>query len=676
MKRHAWGRSGSPPRLARAWDLRVAVVAALILALVRCAVLGPRHDLAALALSRRTGWRRRAQSLVLTDRQGRPLRVLPLPGGGRAAWVPLDRVRAAGASPATLAGEDHRFFEHGGVDGRAVVRAAWLAVRHGRVRLGRRRPSPCSWRARSSRTRARRRASWARWSAALRLERALGKHGILEQYLNRVYYGNGAYGIEAAARRYFGQPAAALSRRRGDAAGGAAARAARLRSPPPPATRRWRRRAHVLELMQTQRLARRRRAGRASRPSRVAAGWRARASRRAAAPHFVDWVLASCRRGAARRGGAVRTTLDLAAAARGWSGRCARTSTAAGAGLRQAGVVVLDPAHRRGAGHGRLGRSTRAADGGQLNITTTPRHPGSALKPFVYALAIERGDQPGLDRPTIAGDAVPGYRPRRPHARARPGPLPRGAGRLVQPGRRGRAGAGGRGAAAGAAARRPASARWPAGRRLRPGPGAGLGARCAWWTWPAAYGFLVNGGRVCRARAAAPTSARRGRSQLFRSGDQLAGDGHAGRPRRPPRRRSAPSCPWICPSRWPPRPAPRRASPTPSPSPPPARRWWPPGPAPSTARGTRGHLAMWSAAPLVRAGLLAVARSRGAPLTLPAAAPGRRGRATVCAVTGLAPAAGLPAQARALRRLRCPHQHLRRARAGQPRPLNEPQQLI
>src|SRR5439155_17931103 len=46
---------------------------------------------------------------------------------------------------------------------------------------------------------------------AVRLERAVAKSVILEQYLNRAYYGNGAYGIEAAALRYFGKPAVALS---------------------------------------------------------------------------------------------------------------------------------------------------------------------------------------------------------------------------------------------------------------------------------------------------------------------------------------------------------------------------------------------------------------------------------------------------------------------------------
>src|SRR5262249_27384577 len=44
-----------------------------------------------------------------------------------------------------------------------------------------------------------------------RIERVLSKREIFEQYLNRVYYGNGAWGAEAAARFYFGKPAGALS---------------------------------------------------------------------------------------------------------------------------------------------------------------------------------------------------------------------------------------------------------------------------------------------------------------------------------------------------------------------------------------------------------------------------------------------------------------------------------
>ena len=47
---------------------------------------------------------------------------------------------------------------------------------------------------------------------ALWLEMRLGKRDILELYLNRVYFGAGAYGIEAAARRFFGKSARDLTR--------------------------------------------------------------------------------------------------------------------------------------------------------------------------------------------------------------------------------------------------------------------------------------------------------------------------------------------------------------------------------------------------------------------------------------------------------------------------------
>src|SRR5690606_11584195 len=47
--------------------------------------------------------------------------------------------------------------------------------------------------------------------AALVIERHMTKAEILEQYVNRAYFGHGAYGIEAAAQRYFGKGARSLS---------------------------------------------------------------------------------------------------------------------------------------------------------------------------------------------------------------------------------------------------------------------------------------------------------------------------------------------------------------------------------------------------------------------------------------------------------------------------------
>jgi membrane peptidoglycan carboxypeptidase len=136
-----------------------------------------------------------------------PVEKLTPPASG--PWVPLDRV-APIVVQATLAGEDHRFYEHDGVDGGAFVRALWLTLRHGRVMSGGStitmqlvrlvEPHPKTLRGKLGEI-----------LDACRLERALSKEEILEQYLNRAYYGNGAIGIEAAAHRYFGKPASALT---------------------------------------------------------------------------------------------------------------------------------------------------------------------------------------------------------------------------------------------------------------------------------------------------------------------------------------------------------------------------------------------------------------------------------------------------------------------------------
>jgi penicillin-binding protein 1C len=61
---------------------------------------------------------------------------------------------------------------------------------------------------------------------------------------------------------------------------------------------------------------------------------------------------------------------------------------------------MLDPS--TGAVLAMVGSPEYGGPAGQLNITTTPRHPGSALKPFLYALAIERGDTPA----TLAFDVA------------------------------------------------------------------------------------------------------------------------------------------------------------------------------------------------------------------------------------------------------------------------------
>jgi len=112
---------------------------------------------------------------------------------------------------AVLTTEDRRFFEHDGVDRRRIVRSMLANVRQGRVTQGASTISQQLARAAvldRSRTYSRKlREVWL----AQRLEAKFGKKAILQAYLNHVYFGDGYYGVEAAARGYFAKPASQLN---------------------------------------------------------------------------------------------------------------------------------------------------------------------------------------------------------------------------------------------------------------------------------------------------------------------------------------------------------------------------------------------------------------------------------------------------------------------------------
>ena len=107
---------------------------------------------------------------------------------------------------AIIAIEDQRFYENSGVDLRGIARALVqdVVAAARRPRAARRSPSS------SSRTRSRRRSERTVFqklreaALAYHLTRKWSKEKILTEYLNSIYFGNGAYGIESAARTYFG----------------------------------------------------------------------------------------------------------------------------------------------------------------------------------------------------------------------------------------------------------------------------------------------------------------------------------------------------------------------------------------------------------------------------------------------------------------------------------------
>jgi penicillin-binding protein 1A len=125
--------------------------------------------------------------------------------------VPLRRV-SPWLVKATVAIEDRRFYEHGGLDIEGIARALWENVKAFQVVQGGstitqqlvRNLYPVS----RERTVERKLEEAC---LAIKLNRAWSKERILSTYLNQVYYGNLAYGVEAAAQTYYSRPARALS---------------------------------------------------------------------------------------------------------------------------------------------------------------------------------------------------------------------------------------------------------------------------------------------------------------------------------------------------------------------------------------------------------------------------------------------------------------------------------
>ncbi|HUQ04627.1 MAG TPA: transglycosylase domain-containing protein [Kofleriaceae bacterium] len=333
--------------------------------------------------------------LVVTDRNGVVLATVPAPGGRPDAdhWVPLAEIPSV-AVAALLESEDRAFWDHGGVDFRAVVRAAWLDVKAGRTQYG---GSTITMQvARLTYTQGQPRGLTRKLREAvhaLRIERALTKREILEQWLNRAYFGNGAWGIDAAAHTYFGKPAAALS------TGEVVLLVCLPRAPTaydpierPGAAQA--RRDRVIDRMVERGLLAVDEAERAkAQPLAIRLH-----DAEARAPHFVRMVIESLPREVAARGGTVRTTLDARLQEVLERRAAEHVDGLAAQNVDQAGLVVLDTAS--GEVLAWIGAARPGAPGGAIDLVTRRRHPGSALKPFVYAAAIEAGDLPS----TVAFD--------------------------------------------------------------------------------------------------------------------------------------------------------------------------------------------------------------------------------------------------------------------------------
>src|SRR5580765_4853410 len=147
------------------------------------------------------------QASIVFDRNDRPVFTF---FRERRTDVPLDRV-SPNMIAAVLAIEDRRFYSHNGVDLIRVLGAAWADVRARRVVEG---GSSITQQLVRLDTLTRERTFQRKvreMLMAMAIERRFRKAAILEAYLNRVYFGDGYYGIESAAQGYFGKTAEDLT---------------------------------------------------------------------------------------------------------------------------------------------------------------------------------------------------------------------------------------------------------------------------------------------------------------------------------------------------------------------------------------------------------------------------------------------------------------------------------
>jgi len=309
-------------------------------------------------------------------------------GAGLRIPVPLDRV-APVMIEATISAEDRRFYAHPGIDPLAAARALatlpWQRSGASTItqQVARRLyladdPSPLLVR------------KGREALIALQLESRRAKDEILSLYLNDAYYGRGAYGVEAAARAFFGISAADLDLAHAAYLAGLPQRPSAF-DPAADDTSARARQAYVLERMVADGKISREQAGSAlARPISPISAAAAAVSR-----HFVAYALAELARLrpdlAGQPGLVVETTLDGGLQAE--AERLARRQLAAldDRNATNAAVVAMEPGTGRIVAY--VGGATDGdpAHGGEIDMALNPRSPGSALKPFLYAAAFERG---------------------------------------------------------------------------------------------------------------------------------------------------------------------------------------------------------------------------------------------------------------------------------------------
>ncbi|MCX8044443.1 MAG: PBP1A family penicillin-binding protein [Desulfobacterota bacterium] len=313
---------------------------------------------------------------------------------------------------ALLAAEDAQFFEHKGINLWSIVRAAFKNISSFEIRQG---GSTITQQIVKSLLLTPEKTLSRKIKEAIlatRIEQYLPKEDILTLYLNQIYFGRGAYGVEAAARNYFGKSARDLT----------LAEAAFLAGLPKAPSyyqdvkKALERRAYVLGRMAELGFIQEQERQKAEHePLRLVEH---AATSVAQAPYFLDYIKREIEKkyGAERlynEGFRIETTLDLsmqkaaeAAVARGVADYDRRTGKKQPSEV-QAALISLAPF----SGHIKAMVGGKDYRQSQFNrAVQAQRQPGSAFKPIIYAAAIDKGYTPAsiiVDSPFIVQRGEP-----------------------------------------------------------------------------------------------------------------------------------------------------------------------------------------------------------------------------------------------------------------------------
>lgn len=346
----------------------------------------------------------REAQITYVDRSGAVLGVR----GGKFS-PPVDLARVPAYVPAAFVSiEDRRFYEHSGFDPVGMARAVVADLAKGRAREGASTITQQLARNLYLTTDQTLERKADELVIAVELERTYSKKQILALYLSRVYFGSGAYGLEAASERYFDKPASRLN------VVEAATLAGILKSPTnydpadQPEKSAERTRLVLDAMVETGAITPADRAKALAKPPKV---WKTAPT--APAQYFIDWLDNQTRAtvGTPRQDLVVETTLDLPSEIAAGDAAKSVTTRFAKQGVAQAALVSLD-------GSGRVRAMVGGVDyaKGPFNrAIDAHRQAGSAWKPFVYLTAMEAGRTPDLivvDEPvTINGWSPRNFEP-------------------------------------------------------------------------------------------------------------------------------------------------------------------------------------------------------------------------------------------------------------------------